>query len=85
MPHSGTPNSHLPWWKWSSAAAAVSITLAGVWWASRPPKAPSIVSIDVKVNGVVHETVPYVKAKIPETLTPDPKTTSLPAVTSGSQ
>jgi hypothetical protein len=59
-----------PWWKWSSAAAALIVTLVAVWWASRPPKPPGIVSIDVKVTGVVQKTVPYVKAEIPETLTP---------------
>ena len=85
MPHSETPSSRVPWWKWSSAAAALIITVAGAWWASRPKKPPSIVSIDVKVNGVIHETVPYVKAEIPEKLTPDPKTTSLPAVANGSR
>jgi len=59
-----------PWWKWSSAAVALIVTLVAVWWASRPPKPPGIVSIDVKVTGIVQETAPYVKAKIPETLTP---------------
>ncbi|MCU1335119.1 MAG: hypothetical protein JWO19_700 [Bryobacterales bacterium] len=63
----------LPWWKWSSAAAALIITLMGAWWASRPPKPPAIVSVDVKVTGVVGKSVPYVKAEIPETLTPSSK------------
>ena len=83
MPHS--PNSRVPWWKWSSAVTALIITGTGAWFASRPKKPPSIVSIDVKVNGVLHETVPYVKAEIPTTLTPNPKATSLPAATSGSR
>jgi hypothetical protein len=74
-----------PWWKWSSAALALIITVAGAWWASRPPKPPSIVSIDVKVTGIVSKEAPYVKSEIPETLTPDPKTTSLPAVANGSR
>jgi hypothetical protein len=60
----------VPWWKWSSAAAALIITVAGAWWASRPPKPPSIVSIDVKVTGIVSKAAPYVKSEIPETLTP---------------
>ncbi len=86
MRHSETPSSRMPWWKWSPAAAALIITVAGAWWASRPPKKPSIVSIDVKVTGVVSKAeVPYVKAEIPETLTPDPKTTSLPAAATGSR
>ena len=60
-----------PWWKWTSAAAAVIITLGAAWWASRPAKPPHIVSIDVKVAGVVPKAeVPYVKAEIPETLPP---------------
>jgi hypothetical protein len=59
-----------PWWKWSSAAVALIVTLVAVWWASRPPKPPGIVSIDVKVTGIVQKTAPYVKAEIPETLTP---------------
>ena len=59
-----------PWWKWTSAAAAVVITLGAAWWASRPVKPPQIVSIDVKVTGVVPKAeVPYVKAEIPQTLT----------------
>ena len=64
---------------------ALVITAAGAWWASRPPKPPSIVSIDVKVTGIVSKPVPYVKSEIPETLTPEPVTTSSPAVTSGSR
>jgi len=60
-----------PWWRWTSAAAAVVITVAAAWWASRPAKPPQIVSIDVKVTGVVPKAeVPYVKAEIPEKLTP---------------
>ena len=55
-----------PWWKWSSAAAAVILSLAGVWFASRPPKPPQIVSIDVNVTGVVQQEAPVVKAKIPD-------------------
>ncbi len=62
----------VPWWKWSSAAVAVILTGGGAWWTSRPPKKPSIVAIDVKVKGVVQKAAPYVKAEIPETLTPDP-------------
>ena len=42
-----------PWWKWSSAAVALISHRGGAWWASRPPKPPAIVSIDVKVTGVV--------------------------------
>ena len=58
-----------PWWKWTSAAAAVVITLGAAWWASRPAKPPQIVSIDVKVTGVAPKAeVPYVKAEIPERL-----------------
>ena len=63
----------LPWWKWSSAVVALVTTLVTAWWASRPPKPPSIVSIDVKVTGVVQKSVPYVKAEIPETLPPTRK------------
>jgi hypothetical protein len=59
-----------PWWKWSSAAAALIITLGAAWWASRPPKPPQMVSVDVKVTGVAPTTVPMVPAKIPDTLTP---------------
>jgi hypothetical protein len=74
-----------PWWKWSSAAVALSITLGGAWWVSRPPKPPAIVSVDVKVTGIVDKTVPYVKAELPETLTPVPKTTSSPVAAHGSR
>jgi hypothetical protein len=60
-----------PWWKWTSAAAALIITLGAAWWASRPAKPPHIVSVDVKVTGVVPKAeAPYVKAEIPKTLTP---------------
>ena len=59
-----------PWWKWSSAAAAVIITLSAAWWLSRPVEPPHIVSIDVKVTGIVSGPVPVVPSKIPETLTP---------------
>jgi hypothetical protein len=59
-----------PWWKWSSFAAAVVLTLAGAWWASRPPKPPQIVSVDVKVTGIVPREVAPIPAKIPEKLTP---------------
>jgi hypothetical protein len=66
-----------PWWRWTSAAAAVIISVAAAWFASRPVKPPHIVSIDVKVTGVVPKAeVPYVKAEIPETLTP----TAVPVV-----
>jgi len=71
LPPVTIPRRGIPWWKWTSAAAAVIITLAAGWWASRPPKPPHIVSIDVKVTGVVPKTeVPYVKAEIPKTLPP---------------
>jgi hypothetical protein len=60
-----------PWWRWTSAAAAVIITLGAAWLASRPAKPPHIVSVDVNVTGVVPKAeVPYVKAAIPQTLTP---------------
>jgi hypothetical protein len=60
-----------PWWKWTSAAAAVIITLGDAWWASRPAQPPHMVSIDVNVTGVIPKReVPYVKADISETLTP---------------
>jgi hypothetical protein len=60
-----------PWWKWTSAAAALMITAGAAWWISRPPKPPQIVSVDVKVTGIVPKAeVPYVKAEIPVTLTP---------------
>jgi hypothetical protein len=67
------PKPVVPWWKWSSAVVALTVTLAGAWWVSRPPKPPAIVSVDVKVTGVVPKTVPLVKAEIPETLTPSRK------------
>ena len=73
MPHSESPDRPFPWWKWSSAGVAVLVTAAGAWWLSRPPRPPKIVSVDVKVTGVVQNTAPVVKAPIPETLTPDPK------------
>jgi len=64
--------SGAPWWKWTSAAAAVIITLGAAWLASRPARPPHIVSVDVNVTGVVPKAeVPYVKAEIPETLTPE--------------
>jgi len=60
-----------PWWKWTSAAAAVIITFTAAWLASRPAKPPHVVSIDVNVTGVVPKAeVPYAKAAIPEKLTP---------------
>jgi len=59
-----------PWWKWSSAAAAVIITLGAAWWASRPSKPPQIVSIDVKVTGIAPRTVTPVPAEIPKILKP---------------
>jgi len=65
--------------------AALLITLGGAWWASRPPKPPAIVSVDVKVTGIVDKTAPYVKAEIPETLTPNPEFTSSPVVVHGSR
>ena len=55
------------WWKLSSAAAALILTAYGAWWLSRPPK---LVSIDVKVTGVVPTTAPVVTAPIPDKLTP---------------
>ena len=55
-----------PWWKWSSAAAALVLSLAGAWFASRPPRPPRIVSVDVNVTGVVPQEAPVVKAKIPD-------------------
>jgi len=60
-----------PWWRWISAAAALILTAAGTWWASRPPQPPQIVSVDVKVTGIVPRAVPVVTAKIPEKLTPE--------------
>jgi len=59
-----------PWWRWISAAAALILTAGGTWWASRPPKPPQIVSVDVKVTGIVPREAPVVRAKIPEKLTP---------------
>jgi hypothetical protein len=60
-----------PWWRWTSAAAAVIITLGAAWLASRPAKPPHVASIDVKVTGVAPKAeVPYVKAEIPTRLTP---------------
>ena len=72
MPHSEIPNRRVPWWKWSSAAAALIITAGAAWFASRPPKPPQIVSVDVNVTGIVGQprTVPVIKAEIPEKLTP---------------
>jgi len=59
------------WWKGISAAAAVIITAGGAWLLSRPVPPPHIVSVDMKVTGVVGKTeAPYVKAEIPTTLTP---------------
>jgi hypothetical protein len=60
----------MPWWKWSSAAAALIVTSAGAWQTSRPPKPPTIVSIDVKVTGVVSETPPRVNRKSRKRKTP---------------
>ena len=59
-----------PWWKWTSAAAALVITLSAAWWASRPPRPPEIVSIDVKVTGVAPALVPLERAEIPATIQP---------------
>jgi hypothetical protein len=71
MPPVTVPERGFPWWKWTSAAAALIITLTAAWFASRPAKPPHIVSIDVKVTGVVPKAeAPYVKAEIPTTLTP---------------
>lgn len=60
----------VPWWRWSSAAAAVIITLSAAWWASRPEKPPHIVSVDVKVTGIVPTHVEPIPSAVPETLTP---------------
>jgi hypothetical protein len=65
--------SNVIWWKWSSAATALTVTLVGAWWISRPVKPPAIVSIDVKVTGIVQKTVTPIKAEIPEKLTLTPK------------
>ena len=55
-----------PWWKWSSAAAAVLIMLGATWWATRPPKAPQITSVNVTVTGIVQPPAPAVaKAPVP--------------------
>ncbi|MGH9646150.1 MAG: anti-sigma factor family protein [Bryobacteraceae bacterium] len=60
-----------PWWRWTSAAASVIITLGAAWMVSRPPKPPHIASIDVNVTGILPKAeVPYVKAEIPTKLTP---------------
>ena len=60
-----------PWWKWSSAAAALLITCTAAWFASRPPKPPQIVSVDVNVTGIVgQDKVVPVPSPIPEKLTP---------------
>jgi len=59
-----------PWWKWTSAAAALIVTLSAAWWISRPPEPPEIASIDVTVTGVVPATVPVKPSEIPETLSP---------------
>jgi len=67
VPVPATPiRPSLPWWKWSSAAAALVLSAAGAWFASRPPKPPQIVSVDVNVTGVVQSEAPVVKAKIPD-------------------
>jgi len=55
----------MPWWKWTSAAAALVITLGAAWCASRPVPPPHIVSIDVKVTGIAPKEVPVEKAEIP--------------------
>jgi len=69
--HPAHHSNATPWWKWTSAAAALLITLGAAWWASRPVKPPQIVSIDVKVTGVAPKAeLPYVKAEIPAMLTP---------------
>jgi hypothetical protein len=57
------PQQRVPWWKWSSTAVALIITSAGAWRTSQPPKPPAIVSIDVKVTGVVSKKPPRVKRK----------------------
>jgi hypothetical protein len=70
MPAMTIPTRGTPWWKWTSAAAALIITLGAAWWASRPPKPPQIVSVDVKVTGIAQTQVPLVPSEIPKTLTP---------------
>jgi len=72
MPPVTAPERGSPWWKWTSAAAALIITLTAAWFASRPAKPPHIVSVEVNVTGIVPKatTAPYVKAEIPTTLTP---------------
>jgi hypothetical protein len=61
----------VPWWKWSSAAAALIITATAAWFASRPPKPPQIVSVDVNVTGIVEQNkVLPLPSPIPEKLTP---------------
>ncbi|HEY2843861.1 MAG TPA: hypothetical protein VGJ09_09430 [Bryobacteraceae bacterium] len=61
----------LPWWKWTSAAAALILTSGGTWWASRPAKPPQIVSIDVKVTGILpKKEIPLVHSEIPAVLQP---------------
>ena len=72
MPPVRMPERGFPWWKLTSAAAALIITIGAAWFASRPVKPPHIVSIDVNVTGVVPKPeAPYVKAEIPTTLTPE--------------
>jgi hypothetical protein len=61
----------IPWWKWSSAATAVIITASAAWFASRPPKPPQIVSVDVNVTGIVQQgKVLPVPSPNPDKLTP---------------
>jgi hypothetical protein len=59
-----------PWWKWTSAALALTVTLVAAWWISRPVPAPHIVSIDVKVTGIAPKEVTPVPSEIPTKLTP---------------
>ena len=60
-----------PWWRWSSAVAAVVITCTAAWLASRPAKPPQIVSVDVNVTGIVQgNKVMPLPSPIPEKLTP---------------
>ncbi|MBZ5633885.1 MAG: hypothetical protein LAO55_12250 [Acidobacteriia bacterium] len=71
MPPLTVPERGIPWWKWTSAAAALIITAGAAWWASRPVKPPQIVSVDVKVTGIVAQAkVQPIPSVIPETLTP---------------